>query len=82
MAEPENIVLEHLRAIRSDMAQMRSDLADVKRQLESKAETAQVAGLERRLDGLTHMVASSLGSMVHSLDSLDRRVARLEREPV
>jgi hypothetical protein len=75
MAEPENIVLEHLRAIRTE-------LADVKRQLESKAEAAQVADLGRKLDGLSHMFVSSLGSVVHSLDSLDKRVARLEREQV
>ena len=74
MAEPDNIVLEYLRAIRSD-------LAEVKQRLESKAESAQVADLERKLDGLTHVVISSLGSLVNSLDSIDRRVSRLEHEP-
>ena len=73
MADPDNIVLEHLRAIRSD-------LAEVKQRLESKAEAAQVADLAANLTGLTHMVVSSLGSIVHSLESLDRRVARLEHE--
>lgn len=75
MIEPDNIMLEHLRAIRAD-------LAEVKRSLESKAEAAQVADLDSKLSGLAHMVMSSLGSVVHSLDSLDRRVARLERERV
>jgi hypothetical protein len=75
MSEPDNIVLEHLRALRSDMA-------DIKQRLESKAEAAQVADLDSKLSGLTHMVVSSLGSVVRSLDSLDRRVARLEREQV
>jgi hypothetical protein len=75
MVEPENIVLEHLRAIRSD-------LTDVKQRLESKAEAAQVADLDSKLIGLTHMIVSSLGSVVSSLDSLDKRVARLERERV
>jgi hypothetical protein len=74
MAEPDNIVLEHLRAIRAD-------LADVKQQLQSKAEAAQVADMDSKLSGSTHVVISSLGSVVQSLESLDRRVARLEHEP-
>ncbi len=75
MAEPDNIILEHLRAIRAD-------IADVKQRLESKAESAQVADLDSKLTGLTHVVISSLGSVVQSLDSLDKRVARLERERI
>jgi hypothetical protein len=75
MVDPDNIVLEHLRAIRTD-------LADVKQRLESKAEAAQVAELDSKLTGLTHVVISSLGSVVQSLESLDKRVARLERERV
>ena len=75
MADPENIVLEHLRAIRAE-------LAELKQQLDSKAEAAQVADVERKLDGLTHVVISSLGSLVRSFEALDRRVSRLEREPV
>lgn len=73
MADPDNIVLEHLRSIRAD-------LAEVKQQLASKAEAAQVADLERKLDGLTHVVVSSLGALVRSFESLDRRVSRLEHE--
>jgi hypothetical protein len=75
MAEPNNITLEHLPAIRAD-------LTDVKQRLKSKAEAAQVAELDAKLSGLAHMVMSGLGSVVHSLESLDRRVARLERERV
>jgi phage shock protein A len=82
MAEPDNIILEHLRALRAKLDEMDRRLERLDAKVESKSEAAQVAGVERRLDGLTHMVASSFGSMVHSLDSLDRRVARLEREPV
>ena len=75
MVDPDNIMLEHLRAIRAD-------LAEVKQRLESKAEAAQVSDLDSKLSGLTHVVISSLGSVVQSLESLDRRVARLERERV
>ena len=73
MADPDNIILEHLRAIRSE-------LADVKQQLGSKAESSQVADLERKLDGLTHVVVSSLGALVRSFESLDRPVSHLEHE--
>ena len=73
MTDPDNIILEHLKAIRSD-------LAEVKQRLESKAESAEVADLNRKLDGLTHVVVSSLGSLVHSFESLDRRVSNLEHE--
>jgi hypothetical protein len=75
VVDPDNIVLEHLRAIRSK-------LDDLERRLESKAEAAQVADLDSKLAGLTHVVITSLGSVVRSLESLDKRVARLERERV
>jgi len=79
MAEPDNIVLEHLRAIRGT-------LDDIERKVDSlernKAEAVQVADVERKLDGLTHAVVSSLGSLVRSFESLDKRVSRLEHERV
>jgi hypothetical protein len=68
---------------------MRGKLDDLERRIEaldgkveSKAEAAQVADVLSQLSGFSHMVISSLGSIVHSLDALDRRVARLEREKV
>jgi hypothetical protein len=82
MAEPDNIVLEHLRAMRAEMTAMRADITDIKRRLESKAEAAQVADLDSKLTGLTHVVVSSLGSVVQSLDTLNKRVAKIERERV
>ncbi len=75
MIEPDNITLEHLRAIRTELVEIRRDL-------KAKADAAQVADVERKLDGLTHVVISSLGSLVRSFESLDKRVSRLEREPV
>jgi hypothetical protein len=72
MADPDNLTLEHLRAIRAQ-------LDNLERKVDTKAEAAQVSELDSKLSGLAHMVMSSLGSVVHSLDSLDRRVARLER---
>ena len=75
MSEPDNIVLEHLRAIRTE-------LAEIKRELETKSDAVHLADVERKLDGLTHAVISSLGSLSRSFEALDKRVARLEREPV
>lgn len=82
MADPENIVLEHLRTIRGRLDDIERKIDNLDRKVESKAEAAQVADVDGKLTGLTHMVVSSLGSVVHSLDSLDKRVARLERERV
>jgi len=77
MAELDNIVLEHLRAL---LAEVRQEIAAQGHKLDTKAETAQVADVERKLDGLTHVVVSSVGSLVRSFESLDRRVSRLEHE--
>ena len=75
MADPDNIVLEHLRAIRAE-------LAEIKRDLSGKASSAQVAELDRNLTGLSHLVLSGFGSVVQRLESLDKRVAQLERQRV
>jgi hypothetical protein len=75
MVDPDNIVLEHLRAIPAR-------LDDIERKLDGKADAVHLADVERKLDGLTHVVISSLGSLARSFEALDKRVARLEREPV
>jgi hypothetical protein len=80
MADPDNIVLEHLRAIRSDLTDVKQRVSVLEQKLDSKAETAQVADVDRKIDGLTHVVVSSLGALVRSFESLDRRVSRLEHE--
>lgn len=82
MAEPDNIVLEHLRAVRGKLDDLDRKVDGLERKLDSKAEAGQVADLERKLDGLTHVVISSFGSIVNHLDSIDRRVSRLEHERV
>jgi phage shock protein A len=82
MAEPDNIVLEHLRAIRADLSELKQPVGNLGSKLESKAEAAQVADVDRNLTGLSHLVLSGFGSVVTSLESLDKRVARLERERV
>ncbi len=69
MSEPENIIWEHLRAMRAklDAVEQRS---------------ITIADVGRKLDGLTHVVISGLGSLVRSSESLDKRVSRLEPERV
>jgi hypothetical protein len=79
MAEPDNVVLEHLRAIRAKLDDIERKVDNLER---NKADAVQVADVERKLDGLTHVVISSLGSLVRSFEGLDRRISRLEREPV
>lgn len=61
-----NLVLEHLRAMRSDIAGLRSDMEDVKHRLSSLEQ--QVAGL--RAD-FAHYSART--------DRLEERIARIER---
>lgn len=75
MAEPDNLVLEQLRAIRAELGEIKRDLA-------IKANAAQVAELERSLTGLSHLVLSGFGSVVQRLESIDQRVSGLERERV
>jgi len=79
MADPENIVLEHLRAIRAKLDDVERKLDNLERK---KAEASQVADVERKLDGLTHAVISSLGSLARSFESLDKRVSQLEHAGV
>jgi hypothetical protein len=75
VAEPDNIMLEHLKAIRAELAEIKRDLA-------GKASAAQVAELDRNLTGLSHLVLSGFGSVVQRLESIDQRVAVLERQRV
>jgi len=48
---PENLVLEHLRAIRDDLAGLRTDMVEVKERL--GLIESQYASLSRRLDRLS-----------------------------
>ena len=75
MVDPDNIILEHLRAIRAE-------LAEVKRDLATRASAAQLADLDRNLTGLSHLVLSGFGSVVQRLESIDQRVSRLEHERI
>lgn len=71
MAEPDDIVLELLRAIRADMTEVKGQVGELRDRME---------GVETRLDGLTHVTMAGCGSVVHRLDAIEMRVSRLERE--
>ena len=75
MVEPDNIMLEHLRAIRTKL-----DQVEAKFDGRFDALTERMDGLELRLDGLTHAVIAGFGSVVHKLDAIKERVTRLETE--
>jgi hypothetical protein len=82
MVEPDNITLEHLRAIRAELGEVKRTIDEIGRKLDTKADAGQVAALELKLSGLTHAVMSGFGSVVHRLDSIHARLSRLERERV
>ena len=71
MVDPENIVLEHLRAIRADLGEVNQRISTLESRMES---------FETKLDGFSHIVMSGFGAVVQSLDSLNARISRLERE--
>jgi tetrahydromethanopterin S-methyltransferase subunit G len=79
MADPENIVLEHLRAIRAKLDEIERKVDNLER---NKASAAQVVDVELKLSGLTHVSLSGFGSIVNRLDTLDQRVSHLEHERV
>lgn len=63
VAEPDNIVLDHLRALRSDMAAMREDIREVK----------------SRVTSLEHSVAGIFAEVANLNDRHDRILHRIER---
>jgi hypothetical protein len=65
-AEMDNLVLEHLRAIRAD-------IADLKR--ETLATNLQLAAMGQQLGGLT----SAVYARKSDFDDLQRRIERIER---
>jgi predicted nucleic acid-binding Zn-ribbon protein len=62
----ENLVLEHLRHIRNDMAELRLDVTDMK----SRMSATEVA--------LGHIATAMAGQSIR-IDRIDERMARIER---
>jgi 3-methyladenine DNA glycosylase/8-oxoguanine DNA glycosylase len=66
--EPENLVLEHLRAMRADIAAIREENRDMK---------ARQAAVE----DMFAFLVSAVTRMQHSIDRLAERTERIERRP-
>ena len=70
MAEPDNIVLEHLRAIREDVQQIRAEQRDQRMRL---------ASIERILSHQEHETAELRVVMNARFDRVHDRLDRIER---
>ncbi len=70
MAEPENIVLEHLRHIRGAVDAIRGDIADLK---------SRMTTLEFTVGNLMAVEASHYAGHSGRLDRVDARLERIER---
>ncbi|TGE01466.1 hypothetical protein [Methylobacterium nonmethylotrophicum] len=82
MAEPENVVLEHLRAIRGSIEPLERRVGQPEARVESKFEQVEERrdGIGTRMTGLTHAVMAGFGALVHRPDDHERRIARIEVE--
>lgn len=78
MAEPDNLVLEHLRGIRAKLDEVDRKIDRVEANFERRFEglDERIEGLETRLDGLTHAVMAGFGAIVKG------RLGRLEAERI
>jgi hypothetical protein len=70
MTEPENLVLEHLRHIRSDMGGLRDDVRDIKQRL---------TNLEIAVGSLAASEANHYAMTAVRADRVDERLERIER---
>ena len=66
----DNLVLEHLRAIRGDIAEMKLDMRDLKHRM---------TALEISLAGFVATEASHYASLASRADRTDDRLERIER---
>lgn len=82
MADPENLVLEHLRAIRGSIEQLERRVGQLEARVDSRFEHVEerLDGIDTRMTGLTHAVMAGFGALVHRLDDHGRRIARIEAE--
>jgi hypothetical protein len=82
MAEPENLVLDHLRAVRGSIEQLERKVDRSEARAESRFDhvEARIDGLDTRVTGLTQAVVAGFGALVHRLDDHERRIARIEAE--
>jgi uncharacterized protein YlaN (UPF0358 family) len=72
--EPQNLVLEQLRLIRGDIAEVKSDLNDKIEKLSERVEN-----MDTQLQGLSYVVTTAVGAIVLDLKDIKQRVEVLER---
>lgn len=79
-AETENLVLELLRGMRSDMDGLRRDIAAVKQDVQQlRTEMGErFEAVETQLEGLRYVVVASVGSLVTDMKDHETRIAALE----
>ena len=82
MNELDSLVLEHLRAIRRQIEEIRERLDGLASKSGSMADATQMDAIARKFDGLTFVVGCSFESLVRRLTSLDQRLARLPHKQV
>ncbi|MGL4634546.1 MAG: hypothetical protein ACRCWF_01055 [Beijerinckiaceae bacterium] len=70
---PQNLVLEQLRLIRSDIAEVRSELSG---RIDSLSE--RVENIDTQLQGLTYVMTTAVGSLVMENKDIKQRIEVLE----
>ncbi len=71
--EPSNLVLEQLRLIRADIADVKSGLGT---QISDLAD--RVDNLDAQLQGLTYVMTTAIGSIVIDVKDMKQRIETLE----
>jgi hypothetical protein len=74
--ETANLILEHLRNLRADVASVKADLGSFKTETGQRLDrlTSEVAEVKNAVAGLAYVTATTMGEM-------DTRLTRLESKP-
>ena len=72
--ETGNLILEHLRSIRGDIADLRGDVNRRFGEVAGRIDT-----LETEVRGLNYIVTVAIGSLLHDMTDLKSRVGSLEK---
>ena len=67
--ETSNLILEHRRGIRNDIAAVKEDMRGLRERMST---------MEAQLTGLSYLITTGLGSVPHDMDHLKGRAAALE----
>ena len=77
MAEPDNIVREHLHAIRAKLDDIERKLDGAGCTARGKSDAGRLAEMALKLDGLAFMMAASFDAVIRRLEGIDLRLSRL-----